>query len=76
MTSEASVTRDPTIGDVNFGLAYKFLDETDSLPDAVVSVRVKAPTGKEPYGIKLIEAPNNDNLFVPKACPQATASGR
>ncbi len=68
-TSEASVTRDPTIGDVNFGIAYKFLDETDTLPDAVVSVRVKAPTGKEPYGIKLIESPNNDNLFVPESLP-------
>jgi hypothetical protein len=26
------------------------------LPDAVVSLRVKAPTGKEPYGIKLVES--------------------
>src|SRR5450830_1840641 len=34
--SEASVTRNPTIGDVNFGVAYKFLDETANLPDAVV----------------------------------------
>ncbi len=68
-TSEASVTRDPTIGDVNFGIAYKFLDETDTLPDAVVSVRVKAPTGKEPYGIKLVESPNNDSLFVPESLP-------
>lgn len=68
-TSEASVTRDPTIGDVNFGIAYKFLDETDTLPDAVVSVRVKAPTGKEPFGIKLIESPNNDNLYVPESLP-------
>ncbi len=69
MTSEATVKRDPTLGDVNFGVAYKFLDETDSLPDAVVSVRVKAPTGKEPYGIKLIEVANNDNLLVPESLP-------
>jgi hypothetical protein len=68
-TSEESVTRDPTIGDVNFGIAYKFLDETDSLPDAVVSVRVKAPTGKEPYGIKLVQSPNNTNLYVPENLP-------
>ncbi len=27
-TSEESVSRDPAIGDVNFGVAYKFLDET------------------------------------------------
>ena len=65
-TSEGSVTRDPTIGDVNFGVAYKFLDETSTLPDAVVSVRVKAPTGKEPFGIKLVQQTNNDNLYVPR----------
>ncbi|MBW1250345.1 hypothetical protein HX799_15870 [Pseudomonas tolaasii] len=68
-TSEGSVTRDPTIGDVNFGIAYKFLDESASLPDAVVSVRVKAPTGQEPYGIKLIEQANNNNLAVPESLP-------
>ena len=68
-TSEGSVTRDPTIGDVNFGVAYKFLDETWTLPDAVVSVRVKAPTGKEPFGIKLVKQPNNDNLYVPESLP-------
>jgi hypothetical protein len=68
-TSEASVTRNPTIGDVNFGVAYKFLDETPTLPDAVVSVRVKAPTGKEPFGIKLVKQPNNDNLYLPESLP-------
>lgn len=68
-TSEASVTRDPTIGDVNFGVAYKFLDESANLPDAVLSVRVKAPTGQEPYGIKLIEQAQNNNLAVPASLP-------
>ena len=69
ITSEGTVKRDPTIGDVNFGIAYKFLDETDTWPDAVASIRVKAPTGKEPYGIKLIASPNNDNLYVPESLP-------
>ncbi|WP_350615571.1 hypothetical protein [Pseudomonas sp. HY7a-MNA-CIBAN-0227] len=68
-TSEESVTRDPTIGDVNFGIAYKFLDETPNLPDAVVSLRVKAPTGEEPFGIKLVRSPNNSNLYVPENLP-------
>ncbi|AVE03440.1 MULTISPECIES: hypothetical protein [Pseudomonas] len=68
-TSEASVTRNPTLGDVNFGVAYKFLDETPSLPDAVVSLRVKAPTGKDPFGIKLVKQPDNDNLFLPESLP-------
>ncbi|MCR4538223.1 hypothetical protein NUV89_07440 [Pseudomonas sp. 18.1.10] len=68
-TSEESVSRDPTIGDVNFGVSYKFLDETPSLPDAVVSVRVKAPTGKEPFGIKLVQSASNTNLYVPENLP-------
>ncbi|WP_300627946.1 hypothetical protein [Pseudomonas sp.] len=68
-TSEGSATRDPTLGDVNVGVAYKFHDETPSLPDAVVSVRVKAPTGKEPFGIKLVRQPSNDNLYLPESLP-------
>ena len=68
-TSEQTVTRDPTIGDVNFGVAYKFLDESVNTPDAVFSVRVKAPTGKDPFGIKLVKASENTNLFVPEDPP-------
>ncbi|HDS1734640.1 hypothetical protein [Pseudomonas sp. BP8] len=69
VTSDATVTRDPTIGDINFGVAYKFLDESESLPDAVVTLRVKAPTGDDPYGIKLVSDPTNDNLSVPESLP-------
>lgn len=67
--TEQTVTRDPTIGDVNFGVAYKFLDESESLPDAVFTLRVKAPTGQEPFGIKLLQDPNNDSLFYPEDLP-------
>ncbi len=69
VTSDASVTRDPTIGDVNVGVAYKFLDESENWPDAVFTLRVKAPTGKDPYGIKLVEDPTNNNLSVPESLP-------
>jgi hypothetical protein len=69
VTTEDSVTRDPTIGDVNFGIAYKFMDESVSTPDAVVTLRVKAPTGKDPFGIKLRQADDNTNLFVPDTLP-------
>ncbi|MGG5289308.1 hypothetical protein [Pseudomonas shirazensis] len=69
VTSDATVTRDPTLGDVNFGVAYKFLDESEDWPDAVVTLRVKAPTGKDPYGIKLVNDPANDNLSVPESLP-------
>ena len=68
--TEKTVTRDPTIGDVNFGIAYKFLDETPDLPDAVLTLRVKAPTGKDPFGIKLVNASTaNTNLTVPESLP-------
>ena len=69
VTTEDTVKQDPTIGDVNFGIAYKFLDESDNTPDAVVTLRVKAPTGKDPFGIKLIRAADNSNLAVPESLP-------
>ncbi|MFC3942776.1 hypothetical protein CCU68_03530 [Pseudomonas gingeri NCPPB 3146 = LMG 5327] len=69
-TVEKTVTRDPTLGDVNFGVAYKFLDESENWPDAVFSLRVKAPTGKEPYGIKfLTSSQSNGNLTYPESLP-------
>lgn len=68
-TSDASVTRDPEIGDINVGVAYKFLDEDETWPDAVATLRIKAPTGKDPYGIKLREVDGNNNLAVPESLP-------
>ena len=67
--SEATVKGDPDIGDVSFGLSYKFLDEGPSRPDAVASLRIKAPTGNHPYGIKLQRQPDNDNLNIPESLP-------
>lgn len=69
VTTEDTVKEDPTIGDVNFGIAYKFLDESVNTPDAVVTLRVKAPTGKDPFGIKLIRVDDNSNLAVPESLP-------
>ncbi|AZD35790.1 TolA-like membrane protein [Pseudomonas chlororaphis subsp. aurantiaca] len=69
VTSEKTVSKDPTLGDVNFGIAYKFLDESINTPDAVLTLRVKAPTGEEPFGIKLRQVQDNTNLFVPDDLP-------
>jgi hypothetical protein len=69
VTTEATVTQDPEIGDVNFGVAYKFMDESVNTPDAVFTFRVKAPTGKDPFGIKLRQTDANTNLFVPDSLP-------
>jgi hypothetical protein len=71
-TSEVSsekVTRDPELGDINFGVAYRFMREDVNRPDGVFTLRVKAPTGKDPYGIKLVQSPENDNLSVPEELP-------
>ncbi|PBJ03617.1 transporter [Pseudomonas sp. ACN5] len=69
VTTEDTVKQDPTIGDVNFGIAYKFLDESANTPDAVLTLRVKAPTGKDPFGIKLVRVDENSNLAVPESLP-------
>lgn len=67
--SEQMVEGGPKLGDISFGVAYKFMDEQPGRPDAVLSLRVKAPTGDHPYGIKLDQVPGNDNLTVPESLP-------
>lgn len=67
--SEQVVDGGPKLGDISFGVAYKFLDEQPGRPDAVLSLRVKTPTGDHPYGIKLDQVPGNDNLTVPESLP-------
>ncbi|WP_220271942.1 porin [Crenobacter cavernae] len=71
--SQASVNQGPRLGDISFGVSYKLLKETADNPDMVVSLRARAPTGKEPYGIKLNTVPGNDNLSIPDELP--TGSG-
>ncbi len=67
--TDATRTASPRLGDASFGVSYKFLEETASRPDMVASLRVKAPTGKHPYGIKLEQTPGNTNLSVPDDLP-------
>jgi hypothetical protein len=69
VTTEDTIKEDPAIGDVNVGIAYKFLDESANTPDAVLTLRVKAPTGKDPFGIKLVRVDTNSNLAVPESLP-------
>ncbi|SEB60379.1 hypothetical protein SAMN02787142_0013 [Burkholderia sp. WP9] len=70
--SDASVNGS-NIGDVNFGIYYQFLKETNSLPDVVGSLRIKAPTGTSPFGEKLVQVDaNNTNLVAPSKLPTGT----
>lgn len=54
------------LGDVSFGASYRVMQETTRAPDVVLSARVKAPTGKHPFGVELKEIPGSEgNLTVP-----------
>lgn len=57
------------MGDVTATLFYQFVKESASWPDIVGSLRVTAPTGTSPFGIKLVTAPDNNNLIVPSRLP-------
>ena len=60
---------DSNLGDVNAGIFYRLLQETTDRPDTVLSLRVKAPTGTSPYGIKFKDADPSGNLKVPEYLP-------
>ena len=54
------------LGDISFGASYRMMPETYRRPDIVISARVKTPSGRHPFGIKLIEVANSTgNLLVP-----------
>ncbi|RMC96536.1 transporter [Aquitalea palustris] len=67
--SQGSVQQGPTLGDVSFGVGYKLVEENADWPDIVWSVRAKAPTGRNPYGIKLVQSADNNNLSIPDRLP-------
>ena len=72
--STSAVAEDDTsngdIGDISAGVYYRLFQETEDNPDTVISFRVKAPTGKDPYGIKFIEVNDSgQNLTVPTELP-------
>ena len=62
------------LGDVSVGASYHLFRESGGIPDLIVNGRIKAPTGTEPYGIKITQPdPTNNNLNAPQALP--TGSG-
>jgi hypothetical protein len=67
-----TVTQNPDaqIGDVSAGLYYQVSPETQSRPDIVWNLRLKAPTGTHPYGVKLRDASGGGGtLTVPTELP-------
>jgi hypothetical protein len=62
------------LGDVSAGLSYRLMKETARLPDVVINARVKAPTGRHPFGVELVEVEGSEgNLNIPERL--STGSG-
>jgi hypothetical protein len=69
VVSEASKSS-TGIGDVSVGIFYQLIKEAAGVPDVVASLRVRAPTGKAPFGIKLVQADaTNTNLNIEESLP-------
>lgn len=57
-------------GDVSIGAFYRLFQEKGARPDTVLSLRLKAPTGRDPYGIKFVEVDDSgQNLTIPTELP-------
>ena len=61
------------IGDVLLGGYYQLEREKANLPGVTLNAHVSLPTGRSPYGIKLINDASNSNLQYPGNLP--TGSG-
>ena len=59
------------LGDISMGAYYQLAKESPNSPDWVASVRVRTPTGQDPFGIKFIENADasNNNLLIPSRQP-------
>src|SRR5690606_2815203 len=58
---------DSGLGDVSFGTSYRVFTETLTRPDVVGNIRVKAPTGRHPFGIELVDVEvSQGNLKIPE----------
>jgi len=65
-----SMDPDAQVGDVSFGLYYQLRPETATSPDIVWNIRLKAPTGSHPYGVKLRDASGGAGILtVPTELP-------
>lgn len=70
--SEANLSSNG-IGDASVAAYYQFVKETARWPDVVGSVRVRGPSGRDPFGLKLIQVDDdNTNLILPESLPTGT----
>lgn len=65
--------RSSGVGDASVAAYYQVVKESARRPDLVTSLRVRAPTGRDPFGLKLIQPDgDNNNLNVPEDLPTGT----
>lgn len=65
--------RSSGIGDASVAAYYQVVKESARWPDLVTSLRVRGPTGRDPFGLKLIQPDGtNNNLNVPENLPTGT----
>jgi hypothetical protein len=57
------------LGDINAGLYYQLPKAAPTDLDWITSIRLRAPTGRHPFGIKFRDAAGNDNLVIPTRQP-------
>ncbi|WP_299625059.1 transporter [Pelagibius sp.] len=66
---EKAISSD-NLGDISFGANYRIINETENIPDVVLNLRGRAPTGKHPFGIEVREVEGSSgNLTVPEELP-------
>lgn len=65
--------RSSGFGDAALAGYYQVVKESASAPDIVAGVRLRVPTGRDPFGLKLIQPDqNNDNLNIPQSLSTGT----
>lgn len=65
--------RSSGVGDASVAAYYQLVKESARRPDLVTSLRLRAPTGRDPFGLKLIQPDgDNNNLNVPEDLPTGT----
>lgn len=65
--------RSSGVGDASVAVYYQLVKESARWPDFVTSLRVRGPTGRDPFGLKLIQPDGtNNNLNVPEDLPTGT----
>ncbi len=73
-TTETDVTRDPTLGDVTFGLSYRLFPSNQAV-DWVWNLDITGPTGKHPYGVPVRVIEKDEEGVTTFSVPQNLPTG-